>query len=139
MQTITPHYATATPAFDGHHALVLRTRLDPLLRRVLHGLGARVEPLEWRGFIGPAVDRIGGPAAHNAPDHLDADGAEALIELLQRMESRGGAPRWVHHMLNSYRAGALLERDGTLELGDSTTPSWLLGEVLRLPGRQRVA
>ncbi|SEP04076.1 hypothetical protein [Aquisalimonas asiatica] len=139
MQTTTPHDAPATPAPGGHHALVLRTRLDPLLRRVLHGLGARVEPFEWRGIIGPAVDRVGGPTMHDAPDYLDADGAEALIELLQRMESRGGAPRWVHQMLSSHRAGALLERDGTLELGDAGTASWLLGELLRLPGRQRMA
>lgn len=138
MQTNTTHQTTPTAAPGGHSALILRTRLDPLLRRVLRGLGAHVEPQEWRGVIGPAVDRIGGPAAEDAPKHLDADGAEALIELLKRMESRGAAPRWVHQMLSSYRAGALLERDGTLELGDGANASWLLGEVLRLPGRHRV-
>ena len=130
MQTIHP---TSPLIAQLPPALILRTRLSPARRRLLGHMGVRIKPISWSGFVGPDVDRVDGPPDNAFPDWLDPAGADDLINVLQEMETAIGTPPWVKQMLVSYRAGELLQGDGSIDLDDGPDPRRLVGELLRLP------
>ena len=109
--------------------LVLRSRLTPALRRLLTGLGVRIDPVRWSGCVGPELEHLHGTATTPAPEWLDPETAEDLLQVLREMEARRTAPEWARQWLFSHRAGTLLNGDGSLDVPE-TLP---LDQILGLP------
>lgn len=107
--------------------VVLRSRLTPALRRLLTGLGVRIEPVRWSGYVGPELDHLHGPATVVKPEWLDPDTAEDLLQVLGEMEARRTAPEWARQWLVSHRSGTLLNGDGSLEVAETLPLEQLLG------------
>lgn len=107
--------------------LVLRSRLTPALRRLLTGLGVRIDPVRWSGCVGPELEHLHGTATTPAPEWLDPETAEDLLQVLREMEDRRTAPEWARQWLVSHRAGTLLNGDGSLDVPDTLPLDQLLG------------
>ncbi|QIT56126.1 hypothetical protein HC341_13540 [Aquisalimonas sp. 2447] len=136
MNTASLHTAhTTRPPGAPLETLVLRGRLTPALRRLLAGLGVHMEPVRWSGFVGPELEHLHGTTTTPAPEWLDPDTAEDLLQVLREMEARRKAPEWARQWLVSHRAGTLLNGDGSLEVPDALPLDQLLG----LPSARRGA